>query len=61
MISTVHDESFAIGRDKTGHQDLVPHSTRYRTVEVTNDPWTKILRPSQTVAQVGPQGTEVAQ
>jgi hypothetical protein len=55
----VHWESSASGWEQTGRQDLSPQSTRYRTVEVTNDPWTKDLRPSQTIPPAGPQITSV--
>lgn len=54
-----HWESSATGWDHTGHDDLSPQSTRYKTVEVTDDPWTKDLRPSQTIAPAGPQVTNV--
>ncbi|KAF1926531.1 uncharacterized protein M421DRAFT_209291 [Didymella exigua CBS 183.55] len=56
---TAHWESSATGWDQTGHHDLVPQSTRVKTVELTDDSWTKNLQPSQTVAPAGPQITNV--
>ncbi|KAF3053706.1 hypothetical protein E8E11_011553 [Didymella keratinophila] len=45
-----HWESSATGWEQTGHRDLSSETSRYRTIEVTDDPWTKNLQPSQTAA-----------
>ncbi|KAF3034931.1 mucin 17, cell surface associated [Didymella heteroderae] len=45
-----HWESSATGWEQTGHRDLSPQTSRYKTVEVTDDPWTKNLQPSRTAA-----------
>jgi hypothetical protein len=45
-----HWESSATGWEQTGHRDLLPETSRYKTIAMTDDPWTKNLRPSQTAA-----------
>lgn len=45
-----HWENSATGWEQTGHRDLSPETSRYRTIKVTDDLWTKNLRPSQTAA-----------
>ena len=45
-----HWESSATGWEQTGHRELSPETSRYKTIEVTDDPWTKNLRPSHTAA-----------
>lgn len=45
-----HWESSATSWEQTGNRDLSPDTSRYRTIKVTNDPWTKDLKPPQTAA-----------
>lgn len=46
--SIIHWESSATGWEQSGHRDSSPETSRYKTVEVTDDPWTKNLKPPQT-------------
>ncbi|KAF2633179.1 hypothetical protein BU25DRAFT_1448 [Macroventuria anomochaeta] len=49
-----HFESSASGWGQTNHQDpSTPQSTRYKPVEVSDDPWTKDLQTPQTTAPDG--------
>lgn len=45
-----HWESSATGWEQINHHDVSPETSRYRTIGVTDDPWTKNIRPSQTAA-----------